>query len=295
MTTNDRETRKVKIDSLQLEECCQARANVTPDRVEMFKQVFKSLRLDPEDEKNERPGCEEPPAVTACRVDGALYVIDGWHRVLGARAAGELFIRCEIIEAEDAEHAQWLAVSQNRSHGLPRSNADKKRAVRLALDCGIGVEQSTHILAGHVGVDHKTAKKHRDEWEAEDKAKRKTEPGEALGKIPNAPETVTTKDGRQYPKHRRKSSPDTASAGQEVSPEDSDEPTDEFAADAAQAAELADDYKAAAKLIGRLWNSLCDSLGAVDPVCVKVNEASRLAKDRAGAPDTTTKVQAIAS
>jgi hypothetical protein len=255
--TNDRETRKVEIESLRLEECCQAREKLDDEALVVYAEAYSE----------EDHGL---PPIEVVDVDGDLVVVDGFHRVAAARMAGRKFITVDVVTSGNLEFASWEALSKNHDHGVRRTRDDKKKAVWLALDNDIGQEQSSREIAKHLGVSHTFVGKIREKWEVKWKA---DHPGQG-GNV---------------------ATPLTDTGGQEATPADTNEPADEFAADAAQAAELADDYKAVAKLLGRLWNSLCESLGAADPVCVKVNKAIRLAEERAGAPDTTTKVQALAS
>jgi hypothetical protein len=256
-------TNATNIDDIVVNERCQTREILNPEAVQEYADIYKE-------------GEVKLPALEVCDVDGKLVLIDGFHRLAGARQADQSFIRVTIVEECDMDRALWLASAANQGHGVRRTSADKRQAVRLALDSGIGVDQSTHILAGHVGVDHKTAQKHRDEWEAE----LKTAPGEALGKIPNAPEMVKTKDGREYPKRRRKNSDatsdrETTPAG--TAPQTDDAPPKEPVSNT----EEDGDYKAAARRLRRVYDRLCASLSLTDPVCKKVNEAIQLAEERA--------------
>lgn len=175
--------RQVALDELRREDACQARAELDQETIDEYAALYQD-------------GTKLPP-VEAFEVDGELVVVDGFHRVAAARKAGVEFLRCAVVGIGEFDDAIWHATGVNKAHGLRRSNADKRKAVRMALESGIGSEMSSQIIAKHVGVDHKTVSKLRREWEAQQVA---------LGKFPNASETVTTRDGRQYPKHRAKAS-----------------------------------------------------------------------------------------
>ena len=54
------------------------------------------------------------------------------------------------------EDAQWFSFGANKSHGLMRSNDDKQRAVKAALQHPKCVGLSDRAIAKHVGVDNKT-------------------------------------------------------------------------------------------------------------------------------------------
>ena len=168
------------IEDLELDDRCQVRIDTDHDAIEAYRDAYAD-------------DVELPP-VEVVDVEGVLYVIDGFHRVAAAKKAGLAFLRVVVVElTDDFERAQWLALSRNQAHGIRLTSEDKRRAVRMALDNGIGVEQSSRVLAEHLGVSHPFVSKVRQEWEAE---------RAPLETVSNAPATVTTKDGRQYPKHR---------------------------------------------------------------------------------------------
>ena len=98
--------------------------------------------------------------------DGESYwLADGFHRRMGAIDAGLKKLRCEVYEGT-VEDAQWYSYSANRTHGLRRSNADKSRAVKAALQHPHGAEKSDRQIAEHVGVDPMTVGKYRKQMAA---------------------------------------------------------------------------------------------------------------------------------
>lgn len=65
--------------------------------------------------------------------DGNQYILaDGFHRVMAASRNGYKDIQAEIHKGTKAD-ALKFALAANAKHGLKRSNADKRRAVELAL------------------------------------------------------------------------------------------------------------------------------------------------------------------
>jgi transposase-like protein len=188
-----KKTEAINMDDIVLDDRCQTRAALNPEAVQEYADIYKEGEVD-------------LPALDVVDIDGKMILIDGFHRLAGARQADHSFVRVTIVEECDIGRALWLASAVNQGHGVRRTNADKQRAVRLALD-GNGEPQSARVIADHVGVHHSTVSRIREEWEAEQKA---------LAKSDNAPATVKAKDGRQVPKHRRKSPPDTASVAQEA-------------------------------------------------------------------------------
>ena len=122
--------------------------------------------------------------------DGKDYWMgDGFHRFHAARRAGRQTLDADVRPGT-IDDARWFAVGANRTHGLRRTNQDKRRAVELALS--MHPERSDRQLAEHVGVNDKTIATVR----AELVQVRNSAPGQAV--------TVATskregRDGKQYP------------------------------------------------------------------------------------------------
>lgn len=72
------------------------------------------------------------PPVDLFESKGGYYIGDGWHRILAAQKAGIITIKAEVHKGGRSE-ALKFALSANAQHGLPRTNADKRRAVEVAL------------------------------------------------------------------------------------------------------------------------------------------------------------------
>ena len=98
--------------------------------------------------------------------DGEVYWLwDGWHRTKGAEQAGKETIMANV-QAGDLATAQWLSYSANQTHGLRRSNADKRRAVELALSHPKAVTLSDQQLSNHCGVARSNVWNIRKEMES---------------------------------------------------------------------------------------------------------------------------------
>jgi len=91
------------------------------------------------------------------------WLSDGFHRVHAAREAAKPTLQAEVWEGTRDE-AFWMSLGANKTHGLPRSNADKERAVKAALRTRPG--KSNREIAEHVGVVEGTVRKYRDALEA---------------------------------------------------------------------------------------------------------------------------------
>ncbi len=101
---------------------------------------------------------EEFPAIEVFfdECDDSFILADGFHR----HAAHMRVKPNDPILAEQrigtVEDALWASLAANKSHGLHRSNADKRNAVKLAMVHPKGCELSDRQIGKHVGVDHKT-------------------------------------------------------------------------------------------------------------------------------------------
>jgi len=182
--------RNLPLDALVLDEAIQPREHLDEATVEEYAAAMAA-------------GDRFPP-IAVFTTDFQTYIVgDGFHRVPAARKAGHKHIAAEI-HSGDREDAAWHAAGSNRSHGLRRTNADKARAVRMALMLPGAASVSDRAIAKHVGVDHETVAKYRAELES-------------TGGIPQS--TIRTgADGRTI---------DTANIGksaQPAEPEAADEP-----------------------------------------------------------------------
>lgn len=168
------EIRRVPVAEIRLDDRCQPRAeSVQADAVLDYAAAY-------------RDGAELPPVRVFEVTEGdsaedlGLYLVDGFHRVGAAHTAGIDVLRVEVVGSGDIDDAQWAAASQNRAHGVRRTNADKRRAVELALTSGVGEEQSSRAIAEWVGVSHQLVATIRQELE-------------------DAPRAIVGRDGRVYP------------------------------------------------------------------------------------------------
>lgn len=95
-------------------------------------------------------GIRLPPALVF--YDGENYwLADGFHRVEAAKQNGLGTFPCEVRQGT-REDAQWESFGANKTHGLPRTNSDKQRAVEAALKHPMAVTKSNVQIAEHCGV-----------------------------------------------------------------------------------------------------------------------------------------------
>jgi len=119
------------------------------------------------------------PAVQLVLDGETFYCVDGWHRVLAAR-------RKEIEEIEAAvvrgtrRDAVLAAAGANATHGLRRTNEDKRRSVMTLLGDAEWAKWSDREIARRCAVDGKTVSELRNKLTAE---------------VPQSDRTYTTKHG----------------------------------------------------------------------------------------------------
>jgi len=109
---------------------------------------------------------DEFPAITVYFDGKDYWLTDGFHRFnahMIARPSEPL--ECTIRQGT-VEDAQWHSYGVNKTHGLRRTNEDKKRAVRSALTHWKAVELSNVKIAAHCGVDEKTVRRYRRQMSA---------------------------------------------------------------------------------------------------------------------------------
>jgi hypothetical protein len=124
-------------------------------RVEMKPDVVREYADDMAD------GHIFPPVVVY--FDGTTYWLgDGFHRVEAARKLQRETIDAEVRDG-DVRQAILHGIGSNASHGLRRTQADKRRAVERLLHDQEWSKWSDRKIAKVAKVDHKTVAKVRRE------------------------------------------------------------------------------------------------------------------------------------
>ena len=137
---------KLTLDSIRLDGGTQPRARLNDERVAEYAE-------------NLQAGVVFPP-VEVCYDGHGYWLWDGFHRVHACRLLGLEGIDTNVTAGTQAD-AQWLSYSANSTHGLQRSNEDKRRAVLAALGHPRGASASDREIAQHVGVHFETVAKYR--------------------------------------------------------------------------------------------------------------------------------------
>ena len=106
------------------------------------------------DEYAEKMGADERfPAVTVFDDGEVRWLADGFHRVAAAKQAGLTTIEADIVQGTRRD-AVLYSVGVNATHGLPRTNADKRRAVRTLLTDREWAQWSDREIAIRCAVSH---------------------------------------------------------------------------------------------------------------------------------------------
>lgn len=126
----------------------------TQSRVEMNNDVIAEYAAAIQD------GAEFPPITVF--FDGSSYwLADGFHRLWAHKRAEKNLIKAEVIRGTQRD-AILYSVSANASHGLRRSNADKRKAVMTLLEDAEWAAWSNREIARQCGVSDKFVAAVRD-------------------------------------------------------------------------------------------------------------------------------------
>lgn len=146
------------------------------------------------------------PAVTVF-YDGAEYwLADGFHRFQAHREINALEIDADVKQGSKRD-AVLYSVGANSSHGLRRTNDDKKRAVKVLLEDSEWTGWSDREIARRCGVSHEFVRQVRPQVSTVD----------ASDKRKGA-------DGKSYSAKQKVSEPDNTSSAQSAEPELESEP-----------------------------------------------------------------------
>ena len=136
----------LELDQIRTNGGTQSRVELNQETVAEYAQAFTA-------------GASFPPVVVF--FDGANYwLADGFHRYFGARDAGESAIDAEIITGTKRD-AVLYSLKANATHGLRRTNADKRKAVETLLKDAEWATWSDRKIAEVCGVSHELARQVR--------------------------------------------------------------------------------------------------------------------------------------
>ena len=134
---------KIKIEELNTRDL-QTRAALNEDTVSDYAEAMER-------------GDKFPPVTVF--TDGAeYYLADGFHRVEALRRIGKKAVMAELQDG-DYKAALLYALKANSTHGLRRTNADKRHALEIAWNARehlFGGEPSQNLLADTCGISRQT-------------------------------------------------------------------------------------------------------------------------------------------
>ncbi len=139
--------RQLKLSQIRVEPDIQARVRVDDQVVADYAEAMER-------------GDRLPAVVVFVDRSGVHWLADGFHRVAACRRLGRPVVPVQVQNGTRID-AAWYALGANRGNGLRTTNADKERAVKLALQ--MRPQASDRAIAAHVGVSDKTVAKHRSE------------------------------------------------------------------------------------------------------------------------------------
>lgn len=129
----------ISLNQIRLDERCQPRTNINPEVIDEYASAMES-------------GAEFPP-LTVYRDGGDFYLADGFHRHAAAVQAGKAHFHCEV-QPGSIRDAILHAVGANSSHGMRRTNDDKRRAVLTLLHDAEWAQWSDREISRRCAVDN---------------------------------------------------------------------------------------------------------------------------------------------
>ena len=150
----------VKLGLLTLDDACQTRAStrLDDDHVEALAAAYSG-------------DATVPPLTCVEMADGSLVVVDGYHRWAALAALMKRAPKAPVLGAVpvvvvangDRELASFHALAANAAHGIRRTNADKRHAIRLALAHPHCQKMGIGQIAQHLGVNRELVAAVREE------------------------------------------------------------------------------------------------------------------------------------
>lgn len=143
---------KLDLDKIRTDGGTQTREELNSDTIAEYAELMEA-------------GTKFPPVVAFH--DGATYwLADGFHRYFAARRKGDGSIDCEVQKGTQRD-AVLYSVGANAEHGLPRTNADKRKAVTMMLEDEEWKTWADREIARRCHVDHVTVGRLRKELSGE--------------------------------------------------------------------------------------------------------------------------------
>lgn len=171
---------KIAISNIQPSQSTQARVSIDEPTVQRYTSHF------------EADG--EFPAIDVFFDGSKHWLADGWHRLIAAQRAGKAELHAQVHTGTERD-AMVFALGANATHGLPRSSADKRRAVEMALADKLLCELSSREVATICKVSHNLVAEMRKGMSSDDSTQKRKQsssddkkPKPAAQDLPPAPE-----------------------------------------------------------------------------------------------------------
>lgn len=157
----------LSLDELVIDERAQARVGLDEAVVDEYVEAWKNGAAMPN---------IDAVRVTEGELAGKVVVWDGFHRIAAAKKLGVEAIGVDVTTGK-LSTAIDLCTSANSTHGLRRTNEDKRRAVIMAitLDKQLKRKRSDRQIAQYVGVHNSTVSEIRAELSGKKKKASKEE------------------------------------------------------------------------------------------------------------------------
>jgi ParB-like chromosome segregation protein Spo0J len=94
------------------------------------------------------------PPLSVVKVDDRYILVDGFHRYAALKKLGDYEVEVTILKGETEEDAKYMSWAANKTHGLHRTNADKRKTVLEMLNHPEYGKQADRQIALHIGVSH---------------------------------------------------------------------------------------------------------------------------------------------
>lgn len=146
----------IAFDRIRRDVGTQMRVQMSPETVRDYAEQMRNGLWD-----DARPVC----VVFYDEAEDCFWLADGFHRLAAFEECGFQLVKADVRNGTRRD-AVLEAARANALHGLPRTTADKRRAVETLLADPEWSQWSNREIARHIHVDDKTVGKIRAEIEA---------------------------------------------------------------------------------------------------------------------------------
>lgn len=113
-------------------------------------------------------GLHDVEPILVYRTKDGLLLVDGWHRVAAATAAGLPVLKANVVEGTTRD-AIWKAVGVNATGSMPRDAATKRKAIETLLGDDKWRKLTTRAIAKATNTSIGLVHKIKVQWEADNK------------------------------------------------------------------------------------------------------------------------------